>query len=856
MIQFAGFACLERKKLFTERNLIFLLLAFFFSLHPSWAGTTGIVRGHIRDVSGKPVDGVSLTLSTETRAFRAVSDAKGFYSFVGVPVDRYLLKAERVGWRSQEITSLDVSQDSAVSFDLSMAEAPVDLGTIEIKAPREHLSNDRTQTIYVIPEEFTRKLPQVPGFNNQVQGAALWMPGVTLDQGGGIHLRGKASASVGYFLDGVCITKTTNHEPGMSLATGGLKRIDLYNGGMGADKGRYPGGINMVVQRGGKKTGGYAEIACGTPLRCQDGYLEVGGQTKNNLNWYLSTSNWNSDQVYPSNNGPLARGFYSTVADRSGLANLNFPLGKKSDGQILVATGAEHRVFNTMVPGQSLPYGGTQATPLWWPGSGAPGVVTNYDTDDLRYSFFKMKWSLSPNPSAQWNLILHRLFSEDTTNRPSLMTLWGSSQGAWNMDQTEQTGLSCEYTCQRSEKNLIKAGANYFYSKNLGRRYASQVAAFSQVWPMYTASDVDTATSGVYASTQYQFNPRLMGEAGLRWDGQKYLKSQHSDYDLSALSPSLGLTYTPNARNTFRTSWTTSYQFPGIYATEQVFLYNPVYWTTQQVAGGPQAGSRYSNAEPVGMRSQNFEVGIEHLLSQWTSLKLTAFWLNTENQIWFPTAGTGVAGSNTLWRYYTTTNEGKSRINGLEVYLHTSCPSDLFSGWLSLTFQNAQSYYPAEYYRPGLPNAGMQIPGTGTWGSAVEGKQNLGQVNWDQALTMSAAATFRLPHKWELTPLISCGSGYSYGAGPALVSSETQGKNAFRARPNFVFSLAVAKDLSDDVRLTASVWNVLNNQQELHYAWYTTEWLAPNVAKPDAGYYYPDAFNQPRTVNFSLGFKF
>lgn len=856
MMQFAGFAHRKRQKLFAERNLIFLMLAFFFSMHPCWAGTTGIVRGHIRDASGKPVDGVSLTLSTETRAFRAVSDAKGFYSFVGVPVDRYLLKAERVGWRGQEITSLDVSQDSAVTIDLSMAEAPVDLGTIEVQAPRERLSNDRAQTVYTIPEDATRNVPQVPGFNNQVQGAALWMPGVTLDQGGGIHLRGKASASVGYFFDGVCITKTTNHEPGMSLATGGLKRIDLYNGGMGADKGRYPGGINMVVQRGGKKAGGYAEIACGTPIRYQDGSLSFGGQTKNRWNWFFSTNNWNTNQVYPTSTGPLARGFYSTVASRNNLLNLNVPLGKKSEGQILMATGADHRLFNTMVPGQVLPYGGSRVNPLWWPGSGGPGVVTNYDTDDLRYNFFKAKWSFSPNSSTQWNLVLNRLFSENVTNRPSLMTLWGSSQGTWSLDQTEQTGIALEYTRQKSERLLVKGGASYLYGRNLGRKYASQVADYSPIWPMYTASDVDTSTLGAYLCANYNLSTRLMAETGLRCDMQRFIKSQHTGYDLSALSPSLGLTYTLNPKNVLRTSWTTSYQFPGIYATEQVFLYNPAYWTRQQISGGPPTGSRYSNAEPDGMRSQNTEIAWEHLFSSWISLKATAYWLTTENQIWFPTQGTGVAGSTTLWRYNEPTNLGKSRISGLELFLHLSHPSEKVSGWLAYTFQNAQSYYPAEYNRPGLPNAGRQIPGTGVWGPAVEGKPNLGQVNWDQAQTATASVTLKPGKGWEITPLFTYGSGYSWGAGPSLVTSETQGKNAFRAQPNFIFSLALAKELSSNVRIMASVWNLLDNRQELHYAWNTTGWLSPGVPKPDAGYYYPDAFNQPRTINLSLGFKF
>jgi hypothetical protein len=814
------------------------------------------VRGNIRDSSGEPLEGVSMTLSTETRTFRTASDAGGFYSFVGVPADRYVLKAERVGWRTNEVTSIEVNQDSAVNLDFSMTETPVDLGTIEIKAPRERLSKDRTQTVYTIPEEATLKVPQMPGFNNQVQGAALWMPGVTLDQGGGIHLRGKASASVGYLFDGVCITKTTNHEPGMSLATGGLRRIDLYNGGMNAELGRYPGAINMVASRGERKPGGSAEIACGTPLGYQDGFLSLGGQSRNRFNWFVSTSNWNTDQVYPASTGPLARGFYSTIASRNNMMNLNFPLSKNSEGQVLAAIGAEHRVFNTMVPGQSLPFGGTRNNPLWWPGSGGPGVVTDYDADDLRYDFFKFKWSISPGPSSQWNLVLHRLFSEDVNNRPSLMTLWGSSQGTWTLDQTEQTGLAIDYTRQKSEKLLLKGGASWMYARNLGRKYSSQVADFSPTWPMYTASDVDTATTGASLSANYNLSPRLMAEAGVRWDGQRYIKSQDPAFNLSALSPSLGLNCTLNPANILRASWNTSYQFPGIYATEQIFLYNPAYWTRQQISGGPPSGSRYSNAEPDGMRSQNTELAWEHLFSPWISLKATAFWLTTENQIWFPTQGTGVAGSTTLWRYNEPTNLGKSRINGLELFLHLSHPSEKVSGWLSFTFQNAQSFYPAEYNRPGTAGAGLQIPGTGVWGPAVEGKPNLGQVSWDQLQTATAAFTLRDGKGWELTPLFTFGSGYAWGAGPSLVTSETQGRNSFRAQPNFIFSLALARELIPGVKLTASIWNVLDNRQELHYAWNTTGWLSPNVPRPDAGYYYPDAFNQPRTVNISLGYKF
>jgi Carboxypeptidase regulatory-like domain len=76
-----------------------------------WALVGGSIAGIVKDPSGAAIPGAQLILAnTGLRTeFRAVPDARGFYSFPSLPVGRYDLTFEASGFKSQQETNLTVA---------------------------------------------------------------------------------------------------------------------------------------------------------------------------------------------------------------------------------------------------------------------------------------------------------------------------------------------------------------------------------------------------------------------------------------------------------------------------------------------------------------------------------------------------------------------------------------------------------------------------------------------------------------------------------------------------------------------------------------------------------------------------
>ncbi|HEY5258104.1 MAG TPA: carboxypeptidase-like regulatory domain-containing protein, partial [Candidatus Baltobacteraceae bacterium] len=83
------------------KSLSACILAFVLVL--TWVGaasalTTGDVTGHVKDAAGRPIADVKISIASGSYATAAVSDAKGFYAFVGLPSDTYTLSFSKTGY--------------------------------------------------------------------------------------------------------------------------------------------------------------------------------------------------------------------------------------------------------------------------------------------------------------------------------------------------------------------------------------------------------------------------------------------------------------------------------------------------------------------------------------------------------------------------------------------------------------------------------------------------------------------------------------------------------------------------------------------------------------------------------------
>ena len=76
--------------------------AVLFTAVVAWAGITGSISGTVSDSTGAVMSGVTVTvtsLSTNVQS-TTVTDAKGFYSFPALNVDRYNVAVNQAGFKN------------------------------------------------------------------------------------------------------------------------------------------------------------------------------------------------------------------------------------------------------------------------------------------------------------------------------------------------------------------------------------------------------------------------------------------------------------------------------------------------------------------------------------------------------------------------------------------------------------------------------------------------------------------------------------------------------------------------------------------------------------------------------------
>lgn len=121
-------------------------MTFLFATHLHAQEGTQTIRGTVRDeVSKSPVIGVSILLVREVGAspVGAVTDVRGDFSIVGVPVGRQSFQVTMVGYESQRLSGIVVTAGKEVVLNVTMTEAVQNLNEVVVTDDRK---NDKSKT--------------------------------------------------------------------------------------------------------------------------------------------------------------------------------------------------------------------------------------------------------------------------------------------------------------------------------------------------------------------------------------------------------------------------------------------------------------------------------------------------------------------------------------------------------------------------------------------------------------------------------------------------------------------------------------------------------------------------------------
>jgi hypothetical protein len=185
------------------RAFFFCLLACACLSAPLSAQTqTGTVEGKVVDQQGGVLPGVNITLTGPRGSQTTVTDAAGYFRFVGVTPATYSLKAELTGFTSESQPEVIVGLGKTVLAEFSMKVSGVSesvevmaASTVDVKSSATHtnISSDLLTLMPIYSSTSTGLLNAAPGINSSSAygaqasyGNALLMDGVdTRDPQGG-----------------------------------------------------------------------------------------------------------------------------------------------------------------------------------------------------------------------------------------------------------------------------------------------------------------------------------------------------------------------------------------------------------------------------------------------------------------------------------------------------------------------------------------------------------------------------------------------------------------------------------------------------------------------------------------------
>ena len=330
---------------------LLLLLAFLVtSTTPTFAagGQTGSVQGTVVDsATHSPLSGVDVSLASPSGTYHAKTAGNGFFSFLGLPVDTYIVSGQLTGYELLTQTGITVTGDQTVNLgSLAIQKTLKTIGHVTTRALNSVFQPSQTTDSYTVNQgQMQESTGKVASTNENY--ALLAVPGVTLTNNSTamsstVTIRGGAAAEVGYQYDGVPFKEPFLGGNGSVGLMNGTGSIQVVEGAGDATQGEVGAGvINVLPQRGTGPGSGLVDVELGGPNFDHQFAIDYGFSTPNNrFSEYFAYSGQRLDPYYGYSTTPLnAYGNYfapTYLANDQFTNNFFFKFGHNNNQQLQV----------------------------------------------------------------------------------------------------------------------------------------------------------------------------------------------------------------------------------------------------------------------------------------------------------------------------------------------------------------------------------------------------------------------------------------------------------------------------------------------------------------------------------------
>jgi hypothetical protein len=236
----------------TVRGAALLLAAWVGLSSPTHAQeTTGRLEGRVVDVGQNGLDGVRVLVEGPALpvARSAISVRSGVFRLTGLPVGRYRVRVERLGFRTVILTDVEVRLGRNSSLGrIELVISAVELDPLVVRANQTLIDPTSTDVGTALPRRSFERLPTERDYKSIV---TLLSQANESFLGDPVNIAGSTGLENMYYVEGVNVTDLYRGRTGTDLPYNFIDAIEIKQAGYQAEHGQALGGLVNVVTRSG-----------------------------------------------------------------------------------------------------------------------------------------------------------------------------------------------------------------------------------------------------------------------------------------------------------------------------------------------------------------------------------------------------------------------------------------------------------------------------------------------------------------------------------------------------------------------------------------------------------------------------
>lgn len=242
-----------------KHRYVYLILIIFLWVPTSILAQSGKIQGEVTDAeTGEPLIGATVSIQGTTKG--ALVNVDGEYLMLNVAPGTYTLEARFLGFATVVVEEVVVRTDLTTVQNFQLREEVFEGEEVTVTAEQPVIIKDLTSSESRISSDEIEKLPV-----QEVTDVIRLQSGVSVDNGGGIHIRGGRTSEVSYVVDGVRVTDDYDRSQGLRIENQSIQELQVISGTFNAEHGQAMSGIvNIVTKAGGNDFEGSARIWSGS----------------------------------------------------------------------------------------------------------------------------------------------------------------------------------------------------------------------------------------------------------------------------------------------------------------------------------------------------------------------------------------------------------------------------------------------------------------------------------------------------------------------------------------------------------------------------------------------------------------